>query len=123
MCRRQRPRSCQGPISSKHPSLNDAFGNGASKSGSNEYFTPSPSHSGHIPCGLLKLKSCGLGGSNDRPQCVHAYEQEKTMSPSRDLADRFCFLSVSLSLCFSVSSPDGEAERRRDGETSSLATI
>src|SRR5262245_36844839 len=89
MCRRQRPRSCQGPISSKQPSLNEILGKGTSRSGSNEYLTPSPSHSGHIPCGLLKLKSCGLGGSNDKPQCVQAYADEKTMSPSRDFARDF----------------------------------
>src|SRR5437764_12279183 len=82
MCRRQRPKSCHGPISSKQPSLNDALGNGTSRSGSNEYLTPRPSHSGHIPCGLLKLKSCGLGGSNERPQWVQAYDDEKGMSPS-----------------------------------------
>src|SRR5436190_14481528 len=133
MCRRQRPKSCHGPISSKQPSLNDALGNGTTKSGSNEYFTPSPSHSGHIPCGLLKLKSCGLGGSNDNPQCVQAYADENKTSPSRALARpaRFDFLSVSLSLvfsvspslCLSVSSSDGATEGGSEGETDSSATI
>src|SRR5438876_3272487 len=109
MCRRQRPKSCHGPINSKQPSLNDALGKGTSRSGSNEYLTPRPSHSGHIPCGLLKLKSCGLGGSNDRPQCVQAYAEEKRASPSRALARpaRLPFLSFSPSLCPSVSSRDG----------------
>ena len=33
---------------------------------------PSPSQFGHIPCGLLKLNSCGLGGSKLSPQCEQA---------------------------------------------------
>ena len=41
--------------------LTSAFG--INWSGSNENMFPRPSHDGHIPCGLLKLKSCGEGGS------------------------------------------------------------
>ena len=35
----------------------------------------------HMPCGLLKLNSCGLGGSKLRPQWVQAKWAERTMSP------------------------------------------
>src|SRR6478752_2055528 len=123
MCLRQRPKSCHGPINSKQPSRNDAFGNGTTKSGSNEYFTPRPSHSGHIPCGLLKLKSCGLGGSNDKPQCVQAYADENGMSPSRA---SFRFFRFSPPLGFSApSSPvssAGATGRAGVAETESAAT-
>src|SRR6266436_870624 len=125
MCLRQRPKSCHGPITSKQPSLNDAFGNGTSKSGSNEYFTPSPSHSGHIPCGLLKLKSCGLGGSNDRPQCVQAYADEKRISPSRALLRDFRFpppLPLSPSPTPSASGSEGARGRGGEGAIDSRAT-
>ena len=44
----------------------------ARSSTSNVYASPSPSHSVHIPRGLLKLKSCGLGGSKLIPQLVQA---------------------------------------------------
>ena len=45
---------------------------GTSNVGSKLYNSPSPSHARHMPCGLLKLKSCGLGGSKLMPQCVQA---------------------------------------------------
>src|SRR5262245_27285254 len=81
MCRRQRPSSFHGPINSKAPSLNDFLSSGMRSVGSKEYSSPNPSHERHMPCGLLKLKSCGLGGSKLMPQCVHAYAAEKIMSP------------------------------------------
>src|SRR5205823_5045554 len=115
---------CHGPITSKHPSRNDALGNCTSKSGSNEYFTPRPSHSGHIPCGLLKLNNCGLGGSNDKPQCVQAYADENGMSPSRA---SFRFLRFAPSLPLSLSPPpsgsEGARGRAGEGEADSAETI
>ena len=41
-------------------------------SGSTSNLTPRPPQTGQAPCGLLKLKSCGVGGSNDNPHLVHA---------------------------------------------------
>ena len=64
--------SFHGPINSKQPSLNDSLPSGTSSAGSKLYSSPSPSQSVHMPCGLLKLNSCGLGGSKLRPQCVQA---------------------------------------------------
>ena len=34
-----------------------------------------------MPCGLLKLKSCGVGSSKLMPQSVQAKWEERTMSP------------------------------------------
>jgi hypothetical protein len=34
--------------------------------------SPNPSHEGHIPCGLLKLNNCGVGGWKLSPQALHA---------------------------------------------------
>ena len=64
--------SRHAPISSKHPCLNDKLPSGTSNAGSKLYSSPSPSQPAHIPCGLLKLNSCGLGGSKLSPQCVQA---------------------------------------------------
>ena len=79
---RPRPDRCaaaSGPSSCHVPSQFEAallerqsVRSGISSSGSNEYASPSPSHSRHMPCGLLKLNSCGLGGSKLMPQCVQA---------------------------------------------------
>ena len=64
--------SRHAPISSKQPALNDSLSSGTSNCGSKLYSSPRPSHVVHMPCGLLKLKSCGLGGSKLMPQCVQA---------------------------------------------------
>ena len=52
--------------------LKRLLGSGTSRSGSNVKNSPRPLHSRHMPCGLLKLNSCGLGGSKLRLQCVQA---------------------------------------------------
>ena len=52
--------------------MNDLSGAVTSRSGSKLKNSPRPSHSRHMPCGLLKLKSCGVGGSKLMPQSVQA---------------------------------------------------
>ena len=50
------------------PSQTESDGSGTRSSGAKSCRIPRPSHDRHIPCGLLKLKSCGLGGSKLNPQ-------------------------------------------------------
>ena len=71
-CRRQRPRSLTGPRGAMAPSQTESEGSGTSSSGAKSWRIPRPSHARHMPCGLLKLKSCGLGGSKLNPQVVQA---------------------------------------------------
>ena len=64
------------------PSQTDFDGSGTSRSGSKSWRMPRPSHAGHIPCGLLKLKSCGLGGSKPIPQvCARVVRGEQEVGP------------------------------------------
>ena len=72
ICRRQQPMSFPGPTNSTHPWRNDSRSSGIRRPGSTEYNSPSPSHVAHMPCGLLKLNSCGLGGWKLIPQWVQA---------------------------------------------------
>ena len=71
-CRRHFPISLTGPSGAIAPSQTDFDGSGTRSSGSKSWRMPRPSHAGHIPCGLLKLKSCGLGGSKPIPQAAQA---------------------------------------------------
>jgi len=60
--------SVEAHVGSIAPVQTEREGSGTSSAGSKSWRTPNPSHFGHIPCGLLKLKSCGLGGSKLSPQ-------------------------------------------------------
>src|SRR4051794_4287959 len=81
MCRFQRPKSFHEPTSSIQPCSNDLLESGTSRSGSKLKNSPRPSQVRHIPCGLLKLKSCGVGSSKLMPQSVQAKCDERTISP------------------------------------------
>ena len=59
-------------MSSMQPCLNDSFGVGHQQIGIERIQLAEAVAPRHMPCGLLKLKSCGLGGSKLRPQCVQA---------------------------------------------------
>jgi hypothetical protein len=54
------------------PCEKDFERSGTSFSGSKLNISPRPSQEVHIPCGLLKLKSCGVGGWKLRPQALQA---------------------------------------------------
>ena len=113
---RRRPRRCAaatcpspltGPSGSIAPSQTESVGSGTSRSGSKSCRTPRPSHAGHIPCGLLKLNSCGLGGSKLMPQCgagVVRREEQVGLSPRRAT---ITVPSPSFSACSTASASRG----------------
>src|SRR3954465_14475907 len=81
MCRFQRPKSFHEPMSSMQPCSNDFVLSGTSRAASKLKNSPRPSHVRHMPLGLLKLNSCGVGSSKLMPQSVQAKWEERTMSP------------------------------------------
>ncbi|GBD36791.1 hypothetical protein HRbin36_01919 [bacterium HR36] len=74
---------CNGPRISTAPAAKLLLASGTSSNGSKSYFSPRPSHSGHIPCGLLKLNNCGEGGSKLSPQWAQAYFADSSNSSTQ----------------------------------------
>src|SRR5215216_6169410 len=64
------------------PCSNDFVLSGTRRSASKLKNSPRPSQVRHMPLGLLKLKSCGVGSSKLIPQSVQAKWEERTVSPA-----------------------------------------
>ncbi len=62
------------------PSFTDSSGFGTTSAGSISMRVPRPEHSGHIPCGELKEKSCGDSSGNEIPQWWQARCSDSTSS-------------------------------------------
>jgi len=69
------------PMSSMQPCVNDFVGARDEPLGIEAEEFARPSQVRHMPCGLLTLKSCGVGSSKLMPHSVQAKWAERTMSP------------------------------------------
>ena len=78
------------------------MGSRTSKAGLAPCWTPSPSHAGHQPSGLLNEKWCGLSGSNDLPQFSHVtryWDQEHGTYAARLLPGEYYVTTHGENVC------------------------
>ena len=73
------PTFCEAPAphGTTAPSSMLFSGSGTTRAGSMATRVPRPLQSGHMPCGLLKLKACGVSSGNEMPHFGHAAFSEK----------------------------------------------